>query len=525
MRYIIFCIAIMLNCSLLAQWTQVKIKNDTYILIDLRGQSNLNSWDFFHFTVFDLVEIIKYAKFHQYPLCIIVPENLNGVSPIDTDAPYIESIRTALAWARVCYLYENDAQWPLYICFTAVMKVDPSSLLEFMLSNAHRDSRQYDDINECVFYIQNIDMQGIAQEKHQKSEYCFQKNVASIKQINLPWMNNASNKLRFCISGGAGFLGSALVKKLLQEGHQVIVLDNLLCSTFDNLELIKNSTDFYFIQHDVSEPFTINGKIDVVVHLASVPSPADYYAMPMQTLRSGLQGTKNMLELARHNNARFIFSSTSEVYGDPAISPQSEDYPGNVNYLGPRSAYDQSKRAAETLIKLYFDTYQIDVRIARLFNTYGPGMRLHDGRVITNFIAAALENRPIKIYGDGSQTRSFGYVDDTICGLYKLIMADFSKNDSLIDRVFNIGTPVEFTIAELACKIESLSKKYLGNTPEIVCVRNPDNTDPHQRLPNISKAQIKLDFNPKICLDEGLEKTFLYFSACFSIPTTCNSCR
>jgi dTDP-glucose 4,6-dehydratase len=226
----------------------------------------------------------------------------------------------------------------------------------------------------------------------------------------------------------------------------------------------------------------------------------------------GLHGTQNTLEVARAKNARYLFTSTSEVYGDPLIHPQPESYGGNVDCMGKRSAYDQSKRGAEVLIKLYFEHYGVDTRIARLFNTYGPGMRLADGRVINNFLESLINNTPLKINGSGDQTRSFAYVDDTIDGIFRLIDNDALCNEPHItQRVFNLGNPDEFTINELAYKVNELSKKYFNREIPIIHRENPDMSDPRMRRPDISRAQTILGFMPRVSLDEGLEKSLQFF--------------
>ncbi len=480
------------------------------IIFDLRS-SGESEWDFFHIVNFDLPNIIKQTKKRGIPLYICVPDKLDGYSPLEQEAPFIESVRTLLTWARIYYLFNNEEKWP--VSFFFIPASFHSENIEIVIAKAlgySKIDRSYSSIEECIFRIENshktkpID-QPVLKFYPIRSITVNAKSLATI-ETSLP-----EGKLRFCISGGAGFLGGALVKKLVRQGHHIIILDNLRCSSLDNLKNELKNPNVQFIEHDVSMPFIIDQPIDAVIHLASIPSPKDYYALPIETLRSGLHGTKHMLDLALKKEARFLFASTSEVYGDPLISPQIESYPGNVNYIGPRSQYDQSKRGGETLVKLYAAQFNLDVRIARIFNTYGPGMRLHDGRVITNFIAAILEDKPLIINGTGNQTRSFGYVDDTVQGLYDLAMADFWPNIPIAERVFNIGTPQEFTINELAIKMQDLCEKYLHKIPPLKYVPNPDATDPHIRHPDITRASVRLGFDPHIYLEQGLEKTFLSF--------------
>lgn len=458
--------------------------DDHSVIVDLRSQAKLTDWDFFHTVVFSLPALLFTDDLKRKRVQVLIPQDLQGLTPIEDQSPFIEGIRTFLSIARVYYLSESNDHWELCIV---------------------PDQEQQESGNRSMIK-HKID----PARYHISNETLPTDPVA----ITVSLENTVHSKGRVCISGGAGFLGSFFAKQLLHDGYQIIILDNLLCSSLENIKDIKDCANVCFVNHDVSIPFTLSVPVDAVIHLASVPSPVDYYKMPLETLRSGLQGTKNMLDLALQNNARFLFSSTSEIYGDPEVTPQPETYAGNVNFLGPRSQYDQSKRGAETLIKLYFDKYHLDVRIARIFNTYGPGMRLHDGRVITNFIAAILEDKPITIYGDGLQTRSFGYVQDTIQGLYDLMMLPVNTQESLFDRVFNIGTPTEFTISELAKRTEKISLKYLHKIPTIIRVANPDKTDPKMRCPDITKAQKRFYFNPQISLEQGLEKTFLYFFEC-----------
>ena len=501
---------LLVRSPLEALYFEGSLNNKSIFLVDLRAQNNFTYWDFFNEVIFNLPHALQAAKIKNISTYIMVPHDLDGFSPIDPKAPFIESIRTFLTCASIYYLFNNENQWPLFIIYISEKHYN-LSVESIILNLQNYQDRTFSTIDECIIHFDGDNLiETRSNFLELESKKCV-KNNSMKKILNVPGdFSIKSSQKRFCISGGAGFIGATLVKKLLNQGHQVIVLDNLLCSTLENLQKIQNK-NLFFINQDVTQPFTIDVPIDIVIHLASVPSPEDYYKMPEETLRVGLEGTKHMIELAREKNARFLFSSTSEVYGDPDISIQSEEYPGNVNYLGPRAQYDQSKRAAETMLKLYFDTYHMDIRIARIFNTYGPGMRLHDGRVITNFIAAILENKPLKIYGNGQQTRSFGYIDDTVQGLYNLAIQDLERSNTITDFIFNIGTPLQFTINELATKIEGLAHKYLKQFPTIIHIPNPDHTDPHQRYPDITKARKTLAFDPIVSLDEGLEKTFLYF--------------
>lgn len=301
------------------------------------------------------------------------------------------------------------------------------------------------------------------------------------------------------VAGGAGFLGSNLCERLLEDGFKVICLDNLTTGSTDNILHLLEKENFIFIEKDIRENFQIN--CDLVINLASPASPPRYQINPIGTLMTNVQGTYNLLELARINKARFIQASTSEIYGDPLEHPQSESYWGNVNTVGDRSCYDEGKRAAETLCEDFRKHYKMDVTIFRIFNTYGPRMARDDGRVVSNFINQALANEPLTIYGDGSHTRSFCYVDDLIEGFVKVIQSNIP-----IVGPINLGNPQEFTVLELAEKIINM----IGSSSKVIEKKLP-NDDPKRRQPNINKAGQILNWEPKINLEEGLTKTIEYF--------------
>ena len=296
------------------------------------------------------------------------------------------------------------------------------------------------------------------------------------------------------VSGGAGFLGSHLCDYLLAKGHRVICIDNLDTGSLQNIEHVKNGEDFLFVNHDVTEPFFVEERIDYVFHLASPASPIDYLRLPLHTLKVGSYGTHNMLGLAKFKRARFLIASTSEVYGDPQVHPQPETYWGHVNPIGPRGVYDEAKRYAEALVMAYHRQQGVDTCIARIFNTYGPRMRPHDGRAIPTFIRQALENKPLTVFGDGSQTRSFCYVSDLIRGLYGLATSDEHLP-------VNIGNPREMTLLELAEAVI----RATGSKSEIVFEALPVD-DPQVRQPDITRAQQVLGWEPEVELDEGLKR-------------------
>src|SRR5579884_2279456 len=301
------------------------------------------------------------------------------------------------------------------------------------------------------------------------------------------------------MSGGAGFIGSHLCDRLILEGHSVVVLDNCITGSIDNIRHLIGNSRFEYRQCDVSRPFEVDGPVDGVLHLASLASPRDYLNHPIETLESGSFATHYMLELARRHNAPFLLTSTSECYGDPAVHPQVETYWGNVNPVGPRSCYDESKRYAEAVTMAYHRVHGLRTRIARIFNTYGPRMALNDGRVVPAFVDQALRGEPLTVYGDGSQTRSFCYVSDLVDGLYRLFFAD--------ERYpVNLGNPVEWRIIDFAEHIQ----KLVGADVPIEFKPLPQD-DPKQRQPDISKARRLLGWEPRVDLDEGLKQTIEYF--------------
>jgi len=307
--------------------------------------------------------------------------------------------------------------------------------------------------------------------------------------------------VRLILAGIAGFIGSHLADRLLAEGHSVTGLDNFLTGSPRNIAHLENHPRFEFFRHDICEPFEFQGTVDGVLNLASPASPRDYLEHPIETLAVGSAGTRNMLELARRHNARFLLSSTSECYGDPLEHPQSETYWGNVNPVGPRSCYDESKRFAEALTMAYHRTYGLRSAIARIFNTYGPRMKLDDGRVVPAFLGRALRGEAIHVFGDGSQTRSFCYVSDMVDGLYRLLLSD--------ERYpVNLGNPSEMTILEFARRIRALA----GSASPIAFQPLPED-DPKRRRPDIAKARRVLGWEPQVPLDDGLAETIAYFRA------------
>jgi len=304
---------------------------------------------------------------------------------------------------------------------------------------------------------------------------------------------------RVLITGSAGFLGSHLCDRFIHEGYHVIAMDNFITGDYKNIEHLVSQPNFQFIEHDITEFVALEGELDYILHFASPASPIDYLKIPIQTLKVGSLGTHNLLGLAKAKNARILIASTSEVYGDPLVHPQTEEYYGNVNTIGPRGVYDEAKRFQESITMAYHRYHGLETRIARIFNTYGPRMRLNDGRVIPAFMGQALRGEDLTVFGNGLQTRSFCYVDDQIEGIYRLLLSDYSYP-------VNIGNPNEITIKEFADEIIKLT----GVKQEIIYKELPID-DPLQRQPDITLAKKLLNWEPKISREEGMQKTFNYF--------------
>lgn len=310
-----------------------------------------------------------------------------------------------------------------------------------------------------------------------------------------------SSKKRVLITGAAGFLGSHLCDRFINEGYQVVGMDNLITGDLRNIEHLFKLKEFEFYHHDVSQFVHVAGNLDYILHFASPASPIDYLKIPIQTLKVGSLGTHNLLGLAKAKGARILVASTSEVYGDPTVHPQTEDYHGNVNTIGPRGVYDEAKRFQEAITMAYHRYHGLETRIVRIFNTYGPRMRLNDGRVLPAFIGQALRGEDLTVFGDGTQTRSFCYVDDLVEGIYRLLLSDFAEP-------VNIGNPDEITISQFAEEIIALT----GTTQKVIYKPLPQD-DPMQRQPNIDRARSILGWEPKVGRAEGLRITYDYFKS------------
>ena len=308
-------------------------------------------------------------------------------------------------------------------------------------------------------------------------------------------------KKRILITGGAGFLGSHLCDRFIKEGYHVIAMDNLITGDLNNIQHLFKLKEFEFYHHDVTKFIHVPGHLDYILHFASPASPIDYLKIPIQTLKVGAMGTHNCLGLAKAKNARILVASTSEVYGDPLVHPQTEEYWGNVNPVGPRGVYDEAKRYMESITMAYHTFHGLETRIIRIFNTYGPRMRLNDGRALPAFIGQALRGEDLTVFGDGSQTRSFCYVDDLVEGIYRLLLSDYAKP-------VNIGNPDEISLKDFAEEVLKLT----GNKVKIIYKPLPAD-DPKQRKPDITKAKKLLNWEPKVNRKEGLAKTYEYFKS------------
>ena len=312
---------------------------------------------------------------------------------------------------------------------------------------------------------------------------------------------------RILITGAAGFLGSHLCDRFIKEGYHVIGMDNLLTGNMDNIEHLFPLKQFEFYRHDVTKYVHVPGRVDYILHFASPASPIDYLKMPIQTMKVGALGTHNLLGVAKDKNARILVASTSEVYGDPLVHPQVEEYWGNVNPIGPRGVYDEAKRFLEAITMAYHNYHGVETRIIRIFNTYGPRMRVNDGRVLPAFFSQAIRGEGLTVFGDGSQTRSFCYVDDLVEGIYRLLLSDYHLP-------VNIGNPDEITIKEFGEEVLAL----VGNPKAKLIYKDLPKDDPKQRKPHIEKAQKILGWEPKVSRVEGLKRTYEYFKTVVDVP-------
>lgn len=466
----------------------------------------------FGFLSFDLPYLFAWLnqKFIS-KFILVIPSFFNEHSTISEKSFYTEGVRNALAWCSIFTRFKILSNLDIRILLyresddSEIIKnnIEQTLSLEFKTSSSPEK-----EIEQRI-----ITTNSLLNNQSLLTLAPFEVNIPNpVPHLIKTKFDLMKTTTRIVITGGAGFIGSHLVQQFLEQQYEIIVLDNLSCSSGENIKQFQENPLFEFIHFDVTKPFEIEGPIDIIAHLASEPSPVNYYAKPIETMNSGLFGTKYCLELARKKNARFFLASTSEVYGDPKVHPQKESYHGNVSPIGKRSQYDQSKRGAETLCKFYFDRYNIDIRIARIFNTYGPGMQIHDGRVITNFIQAVLFKKPMTIYGDGTQTRSPIYISDMVKGLTQLIESELITSfTSISQRIFNIGNPEEYSINQIADMVNKISLQYKNTETPITHIPQFDTTDPMVRCPDILYIHKVTGFYPQVSFQDGLQKMFNHY--------------
>lgn len=479
----------------------------------IKAPSRLSSaqelWNYFFCMSIDLPRLLEQAQVTSKPVILSCQEQLHGFGPLDDEAPLIEANRVALAWLSA-YARATDVQAFAYLQAgdDNACSLQLYSYIQWFIDQCDSDY-QCTDFSAHVFRsadLSKVCVNHLEAPTQIKSIALLQEGPKHLIKVK----NQNHINRRVLISGGAGFIGCYLTKKLLEKGFSVVVLDNFFCSQPDTIQQLEHDYDlceFHYV--DVTKDFYLDCAVDLVIHLASLPSPKTYYQYPVNTLLTGLSGTKNCLDVALSSNAPFIFASSSEVYGDPEISPQVESYEGNVNPWGMRSQYDESKRGGETLCKWYFEHAKVNVKLARIFNTYGPGMCLDDGRVITNFLKAILERTAMLIYGNGKQTRSFCYIDDLISGLMRLIEHK-TEAQHITQRVYNIGNDNEIAIERVARLVNEIAHEAIGYIVPIEHIIHPDTTDPKMRRPNLNRLKA-LGCQPQISFKKGLQATLKVF--------------
>ena len=516
--FISFFIFTCINAEFYTLERQGKIDAYVFSYLDVDKKNPMKS---FREVVFNFPALLDHVqkKSEVKRVVLLVPKDLTGRSPLDDEAPLYEGARVALSWASAYVRFEKLGNLDIRVLFCdkkfegneLAQQVDlltrrAVEIKKEMNPEEQMKARCFCDIESGLYYKTKDAsfLRPFNSDPLIKSEW----NV--FPQIT--WGNLPEGKKRFVVTGGAGFLGMHLVQRLLKEGHQVVVIDNGLCCDSRNFNILRKFPNCAVINYDVTVPFFVQGAIDWVIHLASVPSPVFYYDLPVETLKTGLNGTINCMDLALNTGAKFLFASTSEVYGDPQVHPQSETYVGNVNPIGKRCQYDQSKRGAETLIKLYTaKNPNFDARMVRIFNTYGPYMRLQDGRFITHMIEAVFANKPIRVYGDGTQTRSFGYATDTVDAIVRLINHEFKGNEPIDQKVFNAGNDHEMSINDAVTVVEKLAKKMFNRDITHYYEEQIDATDPTKRCPDLTRTTSVLGYTPSVTAEKGIEQTIRYF--------------
>ncbi len=442
-------------------------------------------------------QVFEYALAHDYYCILIMPELENRFAPYSTQGRYTQALDCLKA---ISYAYQMARSLRL-------MVINPLSTQSITYAIAQLFSTESKTIVQS-----STELIYQEQQEHSEQDINFEDIEISLStHESLHITQKLSHMPCAVITGGAGFLGKKLAEELLEKGYHVIVLDNFICSDKTNLDCFKDHHALEWYEWDVTKPFTINGRVDVIIHAASVPSPKYFYALPVETYQSGAIATINTLELAREKNARYIFCSTAEVYGKAEITPQPEWYSGNNNALGMRAPYDQSKRGSEALCGLYAQKYTVDARIMRIFNTYGPGASLQDGRVITNFIDAVLHDKPLIISGNGQQTRSFNFITNTVEDML-LIMFDDELHGTVADKVFNIGSAEEITVSTLAAMVQELALTILAKDVTITYIPSIDRDEPMQRKPDLTKFIQRYGAKNKISTLQGLQHMLRWYA-------------
>jgi nucleoside-diphosphate-sugar epimerase len=483
-------------------------ENNLIIYISPNLKKNFNQ-DFKNI-LFQFQLYLKYAYDKNLTVNVYLPTTVfECKSPWEKDSFLSELDRTILATASSFYRVNPGFNISIILCSNMIDLHDIKFNCHFdnLYDNLNRDTINLDEREKlfkknCLINYENLNNNKKNYEYREFNLNNVDKQI--ILNINLPDLKTGQK--RVLITGGSGFIGSYLVEKFLNDGHQVIILDNNFCSSSDNISHLLKNENLCFINCDVTINYTINETITDVLHFASIPSPEFYYNYPLETLKTGLIGTEYAYNLAKKHHAKFLFASTSEFYGDPEINPQPESYHGNVSCVGKRSQYDQSKRFAEAYLNYFAKQDKIDVRIVRIFNTYGPRMLLNDGRIVTNFLKSYFSGNPFSIHGSGNQTRSFCYVTDLVDGILKLHNHDFDDNATIREKTFNIGNQNELSINDLVKIMNDIIFKNTNYKCLIEIIDPIDLDDPKQRRPDLNRANKILSYKPKLSFWEGFEK-------------------
>lgn len=480
---------------------------DSYFYISPQLLDNYDK-DLHHKEIYlELETFLKQALENNKQVALYLGTTDNCYCPWHEKSLAQELDRTAMAIASSFYRVNPSSKIQVIECEKNKFDLSNLDIFKAMdFSELDFDTRVKQFKNECVRKLEikrsnkNIELQKIDISLDDSQETLESK---------LPELQ--VDQRRMLVLGGAGFIGSHLVDRLLADGYQVIILDNNFCSSFDNIKHLKDNKNCAFIKWDATRNYTFNETITDILHLASVPSPEFYYQYPLETLRTGLKATEYAINLAVKHKAKLLFTSTSEFYGDPEINPQPEEYAGRVSCYGKRSQYDQSKRCAEAYLNYIADKENLDIRVVRIFNTYGPRMLLNDGRVITNFIKSFRSGEPFYIHGSGNQSRSFCYVDDLVDGIVRLLYNQFPEDSSVKDKTINIGNDTEMSINDACFIMNEVVSKEFGRICDIKYIPAIDSDDPKQRRPDLTKSREALGYNPQKRFVDGFREMIKYY--------------